>query len=152
MYASPFISKGTYSDVREMADARASEYDARYRPYADPAVAGDPGGFNFQQFRSNVVFRWEYRPGSTLFLVWSQGREGSADVEGHRVVPRGSGRSVRPARERHVPGEGVVLAHALRRSRSRPQRQLPQPIGILAIQRIGCDAAHVPGERVTVRA
>ena len=44
----------------------------------------DPGGFNFQQFRSNVVFRWEYRPGSTLFVVWSQGREGGSDVtEGH---------------------------------------------------------------------
>ncbi|HET9041343.1 MAG TPA: DUF5916 domain-containing protein, partial [Gemmatimonadales bacterium] len=82
VYASPFVSKGTYSDVREVADARASAYDDRYRPYDDPAVAGDPGGFNFQQFRSNVVFRWEYRPGSTLFLVWSQGREGSSDVEG----------------------------------------------------------------------
>ena len=82
VYASPFVSKGTYSDVREVADARASEYEARYRPYDDPAVAGDPGGFNFQQFRSNVVFRWEYRPGSTLFLVWSQGREGSAPLEG----------------------------------------------------------------------
>ena len=43
----------------------------------------NPGGFNFQQFRSNVVFRWEYRPGSTLFLVWSQGREDSAPVEGN---------------------------------------------------------------------
>jgi hypothetical protein len=30
--------------------------------------------FNFMQFRSNLVFRWEYRPGSTFFLVWSQGR------------------------------------------------------------------------------
>jgi hypothetical protein len=47
-------------------------------------VADNPGGFNFQQFRSNVVFRWEYRPGSTLFLVWSQGRENAADVEGTR--------------------------------------------------------------------
>ena len=84
MYASPFVSKGTYSDVREVADARASDYDARYKPYAGPAVADDPGGFNFQQFRSNVVFRWEYRPGSTLFLVWSQGRENSADVAGRR--------------------------------------------------------------------
>ncbi len=82
IYASPFVSKGTYSDVREIADARAADYSARYQPYADPAVAGNPGGFNFQQFRSNVVFRWEYRPGSTVFLVWSQGREGSADVEG----------------------------------------------------------------------
>jgi len=84
IYASPFISKGTYSDVREIADARASAYSARYKPYADPAVTDDPGGFKFQQFRSNVEFRWEYRPGSTLFLVWSQGREGRQDVEGTR--------------------------------------------------------------------
>jgi hypothetical protein len=82
VYASPFISKGTYTDVREVAQARASAYSARYRPYTAPAVADQPGGFNFQQFRSNVVFRWEYRAGSTLFLVWSQGREGSSPVEG----------------------------------------------------------------------
>jgi hypothetical protein len=31
-----------------------------------------------------VVFRWEYRPGSTLFVVWSQGREGSSEAEGDR--------------------------------------------------------------------
>ena len=84
VYGSPFVSKGTYSNVREVGQARAAAYDARYQPYADPAVAGDPGGFNVQEFRSNVVFRWEYRPGSTLFLVWSQGREGSADREGTR--------------------------------------------------------------------
>jgi hypothetical protein len=84
VYGSPFVSKGTYSNVREVAQARAAAYDARYQPYADPAVAADPGGFNVQEFRSNVVFRWEYRPGSTLFLVWSQGREGSADREGTR--------------------------------------------------------------------
>ncbi len=82
MYASPFISKGTYRDVREVADARAASYDARYAPYADPEVAADPGGFNVREFRSNVVFRWEYRPGSTLFLVWSQGRQGESEVEG----------------------------------------------------------------------
>ncbi|MEZ0333647.1 MAG: DUF5916 domain-containing protein, partial [Gemmatimonadales bacterium] len=82
VYASPFISKGTYSNVREVGEARAEAYDARYQPYTDPDVAGDPGGFNVQEFRSNVVFRWEYRPGSTLFLVWSQGREGSAEEEG----------------------------------------------------------------------
>jgi hypothetical protein len=84
VYASPFVSKGTYTDVREVSEARAPAYAARYRPYADPTVAGNPGGFNVQEFRSNVVFRWEYLPGSTLFVVWSQGREGSADVEGTR--------------------------------------------------------------------
>jgi hypothetical protein len=82
VYASPFISKGTYTDVREVAEARAPSFEDRYRPYGDPAVTDDPGGFNFQQFRSNVVFRWEYRPGSTVFLVWSQGRQGSSPVEG----------------------------------------------------------------------
>lgn len=85
IYASPFISKGTYSDVREIGNARASAYAARYQPYGDPAVAGNPGGFNVQQFRSNVVFRWEYRPGSTLFLVWSQGRDAQTDLAGTKA-------------------------------------------------------------------
>jgi hypothetical protein len=82
IYASPFVSKGTYSDVREVGQPQARAYAARYQPYGDSAVAGEPGGFNVQAFRSNVVFRWEYRRGSTLFLVWSQGREDSADLEG----------------------------------------------------------------------
>ena len=81
-YANPFITKGTYSRVRELADARAKAYDDRYQPYAD--APANPGGFNVQQFRSNAVFRWEYMPGSTLFLVWNQGREGFADREGSR--------------------------------------------------------------------
>jgi hypothetical protein len=84
VYASPFVSKGTYADVRETAQVRAASYAARYQPYTNPAVAGDPGGFNVQEFRSNVVFRWEYRPGSTLFLVWSQGRKSLAELEGAR--------------------------------------------------------------------
>lgn len=84
VYASPFVSKGTYTDVREVAQPRAASYTARYQPYTDPAVANDPGGFNVQQFRSNVVFRWEYRAGSTLFLVWSQGRQGSSAIEGRQ--------------------------------------------------------------------
>ena len=82
LYASPFISKGTYSDVRELAQPRAADYAARFQPYGDPAVVEDPGGFNVQQFRSNVVFRWEYRAGSALFLIWSQGRESSLPYEG----------------------------------------------------------------------
>jgi hypothetical protein len=30
--------------------------------------------FSFRQFRSNLVARWEYKPGSMLYVVWSQGR------------------------------------------------------------------------------
>ncbi|HEU4632310.1 MAG TPA: DUF5916 domain-containing protein [Gemmatimonadaceae bacterium] len=77
VYAQPFVSTGTYSDWRELADPRAERYEDRYRPYA-----GDPGGFRSLQFRSNTVLRWEYRPGSTLFLVWSQGRD-RFDGEAH---------------------------------------------------------------------
>ena len=74
--------RGRTATCASWRDPRAPAYADRYQPYADPAVPADPGGFNFQQFRSNVVFRWEYRPGSTIFLVWSQGREGSANLQG----------------------------------------------------------------------
>ena len=85
VYAQPFIAKGTFSDVRELsANPRAADYAARYLAYGDTAYTNNIGGFNFKQFRSNVVFRWEYRPGSTLFLVWSQGRQGSTGIEGTR--------------------------------------------------------------------
>jgi hypothetical protein len=84
VYAQPFIAKGTYSDVRELsATPRAAEYADRFQPYYDQAVAADPGGFNYKQFRSNVVFRWEYLPGSILFVVWTQGREGVVGAEGN---------------------------------------------------------------------
>lgn len=83
MYAQPFITKGAYSDVRQLSSKPgAARYDDRYAPYDDAAVTSDPGGFNFKQFQSNVVFRWEYRPGSTLFLVWNEGRQGYAPAEG----------------------------------------------------------------------
>ena len=68
-YVQPFVSKGTYTNVRQLsANPRADEYDDRFAPYHDPAVTADPGGFNFKQLQSNVVFRWEYKPGSTLFV------------------------------------------------------------------------------------
>ncbi|HEX8725774.1 MAG TPA: DUF5916 domain-containing protein [Gemmatimonadaceae bacterium] len=86
-YLQPFVSKGTYSDVRQLsATPRAAAYDARFAPYDNASVTGDPGGFNFKQFESNVVFRWEYRPGSTLYFVWNEGREGYLGAEGNTNV------------------------------------------------------------------
>jgi hypothetical protein len=85
-YAQPFISKGTYSNVRQLsANPRADNYDDRYAPYNDPSVTSDPGGFNFKAFASNVVMRWEYNPGSTVFLVWNQGRQGYNGAEGSQA-------------------------------------------------------------------
>jgi hypothetical protein len=82
LYAQPFVSTGSYDDPRELsATPRAASYDARYVAYAAPASA--VSGFNSKQFKSNTVVRWEYRPGSTLYLVWTQGRsryDGVADM------------------------------------------------------------------------
>jgi len=82
-YTSPFVSKGTYSNVRQLSSTpRASDYDARYGVYGDTSVTNHPGGFNFKAFQSNLVFRWEYNPGSTLFVVWNEGRQGATGAEG----------------------------------------------------------------------
>ncbi len=38
--------------------------------------------FNFRQLRSTVVLRWEYRPGGTVFAIWSHGRTSDAVGDG----------------------------------------------------------------------
>src|SRR6266702_591527 len=75
LYAQPFVSKGAFSNVRELNDPGAAAFDDRYKPYADTAVTNHPGAFNFKECNSTVVLRWEYRPGSTLFVVWTQRRD-----------------------------------------------------------------------------
>jgi len=82
-YMQPFVSKGRYTSVKQLSSTpRAVDYDARFAPFDDPSVTGNPGGFNFKEFQSNLVYRWEYRPGSTLFVVWNEGRQGYASQEG----------------------------------------------------------------------
>lgn len=72
LYAEPFVSTGSYNDFRELSSTpRASDYDARFRPFTARAINAD---FNVKEFNSNAVMRWEYRPGSVLYLVWQQGR------------------------------------------------------------------------------
>lgn len=78
VYAQPYLTKGTYTNLRELDQPRAASYDDRFKPY----TAVTPTGFNFQDFNSNVVLRWEYRPGSALFVVWQQGRQDTANLEG----------------------------------------------------------------------
>jgi hypothetical protein len=84
VYANPFFSTGSYSNPRELsATPRAASYDARYVAYTPPASA--ISGFNDKEFRSNTVLRWEYRPGSTLYLVWTQGRSRYDNVPDRRA-------------------------------------------------------------------
>jgi Domain of unknown function (DUF5916)/Carbohydrate family 9 binding domain-like len=81
-YGQPAISTGTYTNLRELNDPRAENYDDRYKPFlydcdgnaATSTTACNPQGFDYKEFNTNAVVRWEYRPGSAIFLVWQQGR------------------------------------------------------------------------------
>ena len=89
-YGSPFASIGKYSEFKNVTSPRASAYNDRYI-LLNSALNGNDyeiyekdnsridytfgnPNFNFFQFRSNLVFRWEYKPGSQIYFVWSQDR------------------------------------------------------------------------------
>jgi hypothetical protein len=94
-YAQPFVSAGAYGAFSRVSAPRAESFAERFTPYGEAQLAYDAAGdtygvdangdgetdfrfgnpdFTFRELRSNVVLRWEYRPGSALFVVWSQGR------------------------------------------------------------------------------
>ncbi len=90
-YGSPYYAVGDYSDFRRVSGAGASQFMNRAVPLDVDFDAGsdtysftydsetwsfrDPD-ISFMQFRSNLVFRWEYNLGSTLYLVWAHDRWG----------------------------------------------------------------------------
>jgi hypothetical protein len=122
-YAQAYLSRGTFSNIRELADPRARDYNARFRPYGDTAVANHPGGIDFRQFRSNLVARWEYRPGSTLFLVWTQGRDLEAPGTGPVRIGRDfSGLFARPPKN----VVAVKLSYWLNPRRAHSSRGAPR--------------------------
>jgi hypothetical protein len=77
LFAQPFVSAGDFSNLREVGDPRAARFADRFTPL--PPGAEVPG-FNVRSLRGNAVLRWEYRPGSTLFLVWQQQRQGQESL------------------------------------------------------------------------
>jgi hypothetical protein len=100
LYAQPFISSNSFSAFKEFAQTRATEklvYGRHVGTIAEQLNAEnqrvyviDPDGngpaasfdvsdpnFTLRSLRGNAVFRWEYIPGSTLFLVWTQDRASS---------------------------------------------------------------------------
>lgn len=83
-YLNPFVTKGDYSSWKRLGDPRAREYTERFLPYRE---GEDPGAFDVRELRSNTVLRWEYRPGSTVFLVWQHGRR-FFDDEFSNLSPR----------------------------------------------------------------
>jgi hypothetical protein len=104
LYTQPFIASGDYFNYKEFdaprqahksiygvdrgtitATKNAAGNDATYTIDADGAGPSAPftvdnPDFNFRSLRGNAVFRWEYNPGSTLYLVWTQERTDQAAV------------------------------------------------------------------------
>jgi hypothetical protein len=101
LFAQPFIASGAYSSFREFAAPRTAHkvvygqdigtivrtpatatssavytVDPDGTGAATPFSFGDPD-FTFRSLIGNAVVRWEYRPGSTVFFVWTQSRTGN---------------------------------------------------------------------------
>jgi Domain of unknown function (DUF5916)/Carbohydrate family 9 binding domain-like len=76
-YLQPFVSVGEYTDWRAVQNGGSKDVTERFDPYV---ARGAPDGFRFGQLRTNNVLRWEYRPGSVLFFVWTQGRDAFASA------------------------------------------------------------------------
>jgi len=94
-WGQPFIASGRYYDYKYITDPMADKFRDRFHTYSageitrldgsaeiDENLDGsvdytfDTGDFNVQEFLSNLVVRWEYSPGSSVYLVWSQTRSG----------------------------------------------------------------------------
>lgn len=101
LYAQPFVSAGRYSALRLVADPKATAYAERFdslgadrltRPGGDSPATVDANrdgnvDFTFEEpdfrltsLRTNSVLRWEFLPGSTVFVVWQQSREDRTPV------------------------------------------------------------------------
>ena len=81
LYAQPFVSAGDYSGFKQLVDGRSRDYARRYATHD----YSDNPDFNYRSFRTTNVLRGEYRPGSTLFVVWQQGREDTLDLGSFRL-------------------------------------------------------------------
>jgi hypothetical protein len=124
LFMQPLLAAGDYSDFKELSAPRTFDFlhygtgassalsfdDATRRYTADPDGAGgdappfsfnDPD-FNLKSLRLNAVFRWEVKPGSTFYAVWTRQQQDSANPG---VFAPG-----RDARDMfRAPGDDVVL-------------------------------------------
>ncbi len=80
-YGQPLISAGSYSDYKALARPKTFAFDHwndGTSTFDSTTFTPPQPDFNFKSLRGNAVLRWEYLPGSTMFLVWTQNRE---DIE-----------------------------------------------------------------------
>jgi hypothetical protein len=83
LYAQPFLTVGDYRRVRELI--RPDSYD--FYTYLEPGYDARDQDFSFASVNVNAVYRWEYRPGSTFYLVWTQGRSRFDERSMHTANP-----------------------------------------------------------------
>ncbi len=97
LYVEPFAANGRYESFGQLrapgalaldglGQGRVVSRDGEH--FFDTGTDGDGDGqtdlqflardFNIRSFRSNAVLRWEWRPGSTLFVVWQRDRYAQA--------------------------------------------------------------------------
>jgi hypothetical protein len=95
-WGQPFVATGKYYDFKHVLDPMAATFNDRFSTYSggqikldgdqysiDENINGttdysfDKPDFNVREFLSNLVIRWEYNPGSSVYLVWSQTRSSS---------------------------------------------------------------------------
>ena len=104
-YAQPFIANGSYSEYKDVTNPGADKFEDRFVPITMTAFPIGRPDFDFMQLRSTLVLRWEYRPGSSLYAIWSHGRTGGGD-NGHFDVTRDLGNLGDAA------GENIVMVKA----------------------------------------
>ncbi len=94
-YGSPFVTAGRYDRFIKVINPKGDDYDSRFYSFTEDEISYnettgyweiDEGAtgtidyvipnldFNYKSFNSNLVLRWEFLPGSTLYAVWSQGK------------------------------------------------------------------------------
>jgi len=90
-YGAPFTSTASFSDFKRDAQTTSGQYSQRFHKFTSNEIAlwttgiyqvteNDdrysfvPPDFSFNEFRSNLVFRWEYMPGSTIYFAWIHSR------------------------------------------------------------------------------
>ena len=97
-WGQPFVATGKYYDHKFILDPKGDTYNYRFWTYSQKQISMDGDhynidenidgttdysfekpDFNIQEFLSNLVIRWEYNPGSSVYLVWSQTRSSSSE-------------------------------------------------------------------------
>jgi hypothetical protein len=74
LYAQPFASRGRFDRYQVVVAPRAARVQDRVSPVDKGSLPVDDPSFSVADLQVNLVLRWEYRPGSRLYVVWTQSR------------------------------------------------------------------------------